>query len=49
MEQWHPEISKEFLCLIDSGACDVDLEIVAETLANAYGSARAAANGEARR
>jgi HD-GYP domain-containing protein (c-di-GMP phosphodiesterase class II) len=37
--QFDPEIAKEFLVLIESGACDIDPEIVAEALADAHGSA----------
>jgi putative nucleotidyltransferase with HDIG domain len=47
--QFDPEIAKEFLALIDSGACDVDPEIVAEALANAHDPAGSATTGEARR
>ena len=47
--QFDPEIAKEFLVLIDSGACDVDPEIVAEALADAHDSARSVTAAEARR
>ncbi len=36
--QFDPEIAKEFLVLVESGACDVDPEIVADALANAHDS-----------
>jgi putative nucleotidyltransferase with HDIG domain len=36
--QFDPDIAKEFLVVLESGACDIDLEIVSDAVSSAYSS-----------
>ncbi len=40
--QFDPHFAKEFLVIIDSGACDIDVEIVADAVADAHSTTRSA-------
>jgi response regulator RpfG family c-di-GMP phosphodiesterase len=40
--QFDPNFAKEFLVILESGACDIDLEIVADAVANAHSTTQPA-------
>ncbi len=39
--QFDPELAKQFLFVLESGACDIDLELVADAVANAVSTTQA--------